>query len=262
LSQPCEDLGKTLASRIYVTGQVAIECDGRTVNERDLPGRQGRLALVYLVVKRGLPITREDLVAALWPDEAPAELDTALSALLSKLRGCFRKAGLAEAAIDVRMGAASLRLPAHVHVDLEDAANAIDEAEGAWRRHDVFKAWAHANVAICVSRRPLLACEEAPWIETTRLNLRSVLCRGLQVLAAVSAENGEADLAVQYANEVVALEPFRETGYQQLMRLHARIGNRGEALRVFARLRELLRDELGTSPSPQSEAVFQEILTA
>jgi DNA-binding SARP family transcriptional activator len=82
------------------------------------------------------------------------------------------------------------------------------------------------------------------------------------VLSAVSLQNGESELALQYANDMVALEPFRETGYQQLMRLHAQIGNRGEALRVFGRLRELLRDELGTNPSPQSEAIFLEILTA
>ena len=35
---------------------------------------------------------------------------------------------------------------------------------------------------------------------------------------------------------------------------------RTEALRVFDRCRTLLRDELGTSPSPQTEAVFMEIL--
>ncbi len=40
------------------------------------------------------------------------------------------------------------------------------------------------------------------------------------------------------------------------------MGSRGEALRVFSHLRELLRDEPGTSPSSQSEAVFLEILTA
>jgi DNA-binding SARP family transcriptional activator len=31
-------------------------------------------------------------------------------------------------------------------------------------------------------------------------------------------------------------------------------------LRVFGRCRELLREELGTSPSPQTEAVYLEIL--
>lgn len=46
------------------------------------------------------------------------------------------------------------------------------------------------------------------------------------------------------------------------MRLHSRAGNRAEALRVFGRCRELLREELGTSPSPQTEAVYLEILKA
>ena len=73
---------------------------------------------------------------------------------------------------------------------------------------------------------------------------------------------GEASLAVQYASEVIELEPFRETAYQHLMRLHAQMGNRAEALRVFGRCRELLRDELGASPSPELEALFLEILRA
>jgi DNA-binding SARP family transcriptional activator len=44
------------------------------------------------------------------------------------------------------------------------------------------------------------------------------------------------------------------------MRLHAQMGNRAEALRVFGRCRELLREELGTSPSPEAEALFLHIL--
>jgi DNA-binding SARP family transcriptional activator len=78
----------------------------------------------------------------------------------------------------------------------------------------------------------------------------------------ISAGNHEPLLAIQHAKEMVELEPFRETSYQLLMRLHAATGDRAEALRVFARCRELLRDELGVSPSPQTEAVYLEILRA
>jgi DNA-binding SARP family transcriptional activator len=251
-----------LAPRIYLTGHVAIEHDGLLIDERGLSGRQGRLAFVYLAVKRAAPVSRDELIDVLWPEMPPAEIETAVSAIVSKLRGALKRAQLTDTGIDMRMGTFSLRLPADVQVDLEEAANAVDEAEGALRRRDQGRAWAHANVAVAVSRRPFLAREEAPWIETQRVRLRSLRARGLQVLVATSAANGELELAVEYANEQVALDPFRETGYQQLMRLHATLGNRGEALRVFQRLRELLRDELGTSPSSQSEAVFREILTA
>jgi DNA-binding SARP family transcriptional activator len=46
------------------------------------------------------------------------------------------------------------------------------------------------------------------------------------------------------------------------MRLHAKVGNNAEALRVFEQCRRLLRKELGASPSPQTEAVFLTILCA
>ena len=86
--------------------------------------------------------------------------------------------------------------------------------------------------------------------------------RALHCLATISAKNHEPLLAIQHANEMVQLEPFRETSYQLLMRMHAAAGDRAEALRVFAKCRELLRDELGVSPSPQTEAVYLEILRA
>jgi SARP family transcriptional regulator, regulator of embCAB operon len=65
---------------------------------------------------------------------------------------------------------------------------------------------------------------------------------------------------VKHAREAVAIEPFRETGYQLLMRAHAAVGNRAEALRVYERCRSLLSEELGVPPSSQTEAVYLDIL--
>lgn len=251
-----------MASRIYLGGPLLIEHDGAIVGERQLAGRQGRLAFAYLVSRRATTITRDQLTEVIWPDEPPPEIEVALSAILSKLRAALKAVGLSNAAIVVSGGTVTLRLPADTHVDFEDAANAVDEAEGAWRQRDPRAAWGHVNVAVTITRRPFLALEEAPWIEAERRRLRALLVRGLSVLSDVSLVNGEPALALQCAHEVVELEPFRETGYQHLMRLHADLGNRAEALRVFTRLRELLHAELGTSPSPQTEAIFREILTA
>jgi DNA-binding SARP family transcriptional activator len=260
LEEPCGNIGRTLASpRIYLTGHVGIEHRDTFVGDRHLPGRQGRLAFVFLMANRARPVTRDEFVGALWSGDPPAGADAAVSALLSKLRGAFKVAAL-DAALEWRSGAVTVRLPPDAHVDIEDAGSAIDEAEGAWRKREARAAWAHANVAVAVARRPLLPQEEGAWIEAQRNRLQSVLTRALYVLSAASFENGEASLAVEYSTEILRLEPFQETGYQQLMRLHARMGNRGEALRVFAKCREVLRDELGASPSPQTEAIFLEIL--
>lgn len=67
-------------------------------------------------------------------------------------------------------------------------------------------------------------------------------------------------LAIEYIASVIELEPFRESAYCDLMRLHQSMGNRAEALRVYERCRPLMREELGADPSPQTTSVFLAIL--
>jgi DNA-binding SARP family transcriptional activator len=248
--------------RIYLTGPVSIEHGDRLVSEAHLPGRQGRLAFVFLIAARDRPIGRDELARALWSDEQPAERDASLNPILSKLRVVLKKAGWAvnEAAFDVRSGAIHVRLPSHTWIDIEEAANAIDEAEGALRRQNPARAWGFANVVVSIARRPFLVDQEAPWIEARRAALGRLQMRGLDCLAAASEATGDAASAVQYTTEVLELDPFRETAYQRLMRLHAAAGNRAEALRLYERYRRLMRDELGASPSPSTESVFLDIL--
>ena len=245
-----------------MTGRVVVEHGDCRLDEHQLPGRQGRLAFVFIAVQPARSASRADLAAAIWVDAPPEETESALNAILSKLRRALRAVGLGApvTGIDAHHGSITLRLPADIWIDLEAAANAIDECDGAWRRGDRTAAWALANVAVTVGRRPLLPDLDAPWIVARRSLHRVMLIRGLERLAEVSQSNGEPDLAVQYLTEVLDADPFREPAYQRLMRLHAEAGNRAEALRVFGRCRELLRDELGASPSPQTEAVFLEIL--
>jgi DNA-binding SARP family transcriptional activator len=247
--------------RIYLTGSVTIEYGEQLVRERQLPGRQGRTAFVFLAVNRHRPIHRDELLGAIWPGDAPAQTDSALDAILSKLRAVLKAAGCG-AAITVNSGSITLQLPPETWVDIEAAGNALDEAEGALRRNDLLTAWSLANVAVVISRRPFLPDTEAPWIESQRTALRAMQMRALQCLVNVSAGNAEPLLAIQHAIEMVELDPFRETAYQLLMKMHAAAGDRAEALRVFAKCRELLRDELGVGPSPQTEAVYLEILRA
>ena len=259
----CPGLGETLVTpRIYLTGSVAIEHGEQLIRERDFPGRQGRIAFAYLALNRHRTIHRDELLTAIWPDEAAIQGETGLDPIMSKLRGVLRTAFQpAPAGIEVSAGTIALQLPASTWVDIEAAANALDEAEGALRRNDS-AAWGLANTAVVITRRLFLPSVEAPWIESQRSVLRAMQLRALHCLVRVSANNREPLLAIQHASEMVQLEPFRETSYQLLMRMHAAAGDRAEALRVFARCRELLRDELGVSPSPQTEAVYLEILKA
>jgi DNA-binding SARP family transcriptional activator len=93
-----------------------------------------------------------------------------------------------------------------------------------------------------------------------REQLGRVWRRATLVLADVSVRNREFDLGIHHATEALTAEPFDETACRSLMRAHAAAGNRAEALRVYAKCRQLFRDELGSEPSTETAAVFLSIL--
>jgi len=251
----------SVSLRIYLTGRLEVAQDGVPLNARRLPGRQGRRLLAYLVFERSRPVPHDELAEAIWLAEPPPAEGVALSALVSKLRrwlGDIRPAGAA--GIESAFGCYQLRLPADAWVDVEAAGQAVDEAEGALRAGTPSSAWGPACVAWAITQRPTLPGEEGFWVERERDRLRALRVRVLDCLSQLWLANGEGALAVQSLVDAVELDPFRETGYQNLMRAHASLGNRAESLRVYERLRRLLVEELGTDPSPQTEAVFLDLL--
>jgi DNA-binding SARP family transcriptional activator len=250
-------LASTPSTRIQLCGPTIIEWDGERLDGR-LPGRQGRLLFAYLVLNGHRPATRDDLVEALWPSRQPPATETGLNALISKLRKLF-----GPGVID---GRSSLRLPLAVDasVDVEAATTAVHQAEsqvalGEWKR-----AWAPSLVALFVAEREFLPGADAPWIDEERRHLADIRLRALEAHAAAAFGTAGTELpgAIRTGRQLVRLVPLRESGYQLLMKALACQGNIAEALSVYATLRVVIRDELGVSPSPKTQAVYDELLHA
>jgi DNA-binding SARP family transcriptional activator len=86
--------------------------------------------------------------------------------------------------------------------------------------------------------------------------------RGLECFASASLGLGGPALvqAADSARRLIELAPFRESGHLILMEALERSGNAAEALRVYDRLRILLRDELGIAPSPAVQSGYRRLL--
>jgi alpha-glucoside transport system substrate-binding protein len=127
---------------------------------------------------------------------------------------------------------------------------------------DTERASTAASLAESLTRRPFLPGETGVWVEEKRRELGDVRVRALTTLADASLRSGDARAAAGFAEQILALEPFRETGYRRLMEAHAAGGNRAEALRVYERCRRLLAEELGAYPSPETDAIYRALLAA
>jgi DNA-binding SARP family transcriptional activator len=244
------------ATWVQLCGGFAVERDGVRIEQR-LPGRQGRLTLAYLAANESRWISRDALVFALWREDEPPDADAALASLVSKVR---RVVGP-----ELIMGRGSLRFvrdQGTVHVDMHFAADALHRAQVQLAAGEPRLAWQPAHTAYAIAGRRFMEGFEAPWIDDVRESMETLCLNALECEAHALFGVGETLVAETAARKLIQRAPFRESGYQLLMRALDETGNRAEALRVFDKLRCLLSDELGTTPGPEISALHQRLLGA
>ena len=142
-------------ARIQLCGRFVVDVDGSRV-EATLPGRRGRVLFAYLVLNRGRPSPRDELLVAGWGEDAPADARNALSVLLSKLRhslGADRLHGRTEI---------ELLLPPATFVDVEAALEGAHRAESCIAEGRWAEAWGPAGIAYHVATRQFLRAWNHP----------------------------------------------------------------------------------------------------
>ena len=142
-------------ARIQLCGRFAVDVDGSRVEDA-LPGRRGRVLFGYLVLHRGRPVPRDELLMAGWGQDAPTEAGSALSVLLSKLRH-----GLGADHLRGR-AAVELLLPLATFVDVEAALEGAHRAESAIAEGRWAQAWGPAGIAYHVATRQFLRAWNHP----------------------------------------------------------------------------------------------------
>ncbi len=240
---------------IQLCGRYAVELAGRRL-EQLLPGRQGRLLFAFLSLNRDRPVSRSEVLEAVWSSALPRDSSEALAALLSKVRAALGGDYI------VGRSELTLALPADAVVDVERAFEAVHEAESACAGEDWRRAWSAALASQFVARRRLLQEFEAGWIDEWRRSLDEVRLRGLECYAAACFGIGGAELpaAERAARELVQVAPLRESGYGLLMRTLEARGNLAEALVVYEGARMRLREDLGISPGEALQSIHSRLL--
>jgi len=244
--------------RVYLTGKVAIEDGAVLVPEKRFPGRQGRLTFSVLAWGREHAISVDELADAVWSGEPPNGWQTALRALVSKVRSAIGRS----ASIEHAFGCYQLRLPSDAWLDVEACEAAVHEAETALREGHHELAMGSALVANAIARRPFLAGDVSDWAERRRQHLRGVRVRALEVRSHVALARDDPVSAASDAEIVLSMDPYRASANALLMRANVAAGNPAHAVAAYEQLRARLADDLGTVPSARTEAVLLDVLAA
>jgi DNA-binding SARP family transcriptional activator/tetratricopeptide (TPR) repeat protein len=217
--------------------------------------RKARTLLKLLAVARGALVPTETVVEVLWPEGPPARPAENVATLVSRLRSWLGPSAVTGSRQGYRLGDG-------VEIDVAEAAALVMRAE---RAHVDGRGGA-ALVAAERARRlldrgPVLEDEPAAgWTEPARRDRVLLLRRARLAYAVAALAAGEPRQAATTAATGVADDPLDEEMARLLMTALVGAGQPARALEAYARLREVLADDLGTSPSAETEAVHLALL--
>ena len=241
--------------RIQLFGEFLFEYDGRDL----LSGRRStRAALLigYLVLHRGKRQRRDTLAFLFWPDSTEPQARTNLRSLLSSLRK--RVPDLASCLYDDETFLCWY-VDEHQQIDVADFEETLQRAAQANHTDQ------ETNIdllthAVMQYAGQLLPGVYEEWVLSERQRLHTAYLDALVWLVELLATLGRSREAIRYAELLLQADPLRETSYLLLMRLHATVGDRAQALAVFAQCNKVLVEELGVEPGPAVQELYLRLL--
>lgn len=214
-----------------------------------------RALLAFLATEADRAHTRSSLAALFWPNQPDEAALRNLSQTLVRLRETIGTSADTLLLITrqtmqwKRSGSYSLDVAAFTRLAQSTGTEDLEQATALYRGEFL------AGFALpgCV------AFEE--WLQLTREQLHQQAMTVLHTLTAHHLLEGRYDDTIRTARRQIALDPWRETAYRQLMQALVGKGERSAALAAYAQCRRVLQEELGIEPAPATTALYEQIKT-
>ncbi len=148
-------------------------------------------------------------------------------------------------------------------VTLDPTGIGIDALEFARLAADA----ASLDQAIILYRGELLAGIEPPtpefehWLKPERQRLEDLAAKIVEQAAAADLPEATVKRALELGRQLIGRDRLREPVYRALMRMLARRRDRAEAMKIYAKCRDALMEELGVAPELETEQLYRDILT-
>jgi len=236
-------------SRVVVSllGEFRVETEAGRLR---FPTRKAESLLACLLLHpEGM--LRNQLAGLLWPDVEDELARRNLRTTLWRLKRTI--GGSVYMRLRSTQGEVTL-LHEEVEVDVIRFKELLREAHDAVEKRPELLRRAES-----IYKGDLLEDRVEEWCEEERRHLKTTYVALLKELTAISKACGETAMALKYARRVVEIEPLDEDAQRELMILLHLSGRRAEALAQFEVLRQLLKVELGVTPSPATIQAWQHI---
>ena len=241
------------ALHVHLFGGFRLSAGDETIASLKAPRLQSLTA--YLLLHRATPQSRQQIAFRFWPDTNDAQAQTNLRQLLHSLRQRLPYAG------------DYLRLDERTVRWSDDSDYTLDVAEfeaallAAGQSDGPAKIEELEEAAALYTGDLLPDCYDE-WILPLRERLSQRFVVGLEELILLHEERRNYAPAIAHAQHLLHYDPLHEATYRHLMRLYALTGDRAGALRVYHTCASTLEQELGAPPSPPTQELYEQLLSA
>jgi DNA-binding SARP family transcriptional activator len=242
-----EQNGDGTGVRIRTLGRFEVIVGAAPVAATAWQSKKARDLLRLLVSRRGRPVSRDELIEALWPDgqDTPQERRAhRLAVALSTLRTVLDAGRRLPADHFIVSGSTSITIDAStVLIDLEMFLGQAEHALRLWRREP--SPTNHAALAAVETLYTGDFLEDEPyddWSAGPREQARTAYLRVARALADHAVRQGDADEASHYLLRILSMDPYDEQCHRALIEAHAQAGRHGQARRAKLRYEAAMRE--------------------
>ena len=237
--------------RIFTLGPLRVVRDGETLGVERWGSAKARELLLFLACHPE-GCTREQVGVALWPEASSAQLRNVFHVTLHRLRKALDRPGW------IVLEGERYRIAAALDLDAD-----VFEREVTALRRELARGGAaleRMRAAIARYQGDFLAGETiGDWHLERRDHLARLCIDAYLALGDRLLEGERWQEAAEAYRAVLDRDALHEASYRQLMRCLSHTGERTEALRLYQRLRDTLRDELATTPAAETVRLYTQL---
>ena len=246
--EPVVEVEAPPALKIYALGQPRVELDAEMVQWTTTQSRD----LFFCLLQHRHGLRKEELGNIFWPEHPPRKLDGIFRSTLYRLRrAVYRDAVVFED------GLYSFRWDCDYWLDIEAFEQSLEKAEAC---ADSKMQVTALQAAVDLYHGDYLEGVYDDWSSVERQRLRERYLVALESVAGLYAERGNLQQAVAEYQQLLVEDPYREPAHRELMHCYYRLGDRAAAIRQYQSCVKLLREELGLSPSRETEELYLQII--
>nr|MBA2714505.1 tetratricopeptide repeat protein [Rubrobacteraceae bacterium] len=239
--------------RIFALGAARVEKEGLPLDSPDWI--QKSRELLYYLLSHPEGRTKEQIGLSLWPEASTAQLRSSFHDTMFRLRRAL--GGKEWVVFEKRRYAFGRSLD--YSYDVAAFEQNVSEARRL-QSEAPEQAILHLQAATGLYRGDFLEdFADSEWALERQEDLRRAHGEALMLLAEILSALGRHAEAADAYRKAIAHDRFVEEAHRGLMRSHASLGEPGRALRHYEELAEMLQEQLGSSPAPETVALYESL---